>query len=216
MTIAPNPELTELTTAATDAMLAALACACLVILWPYRATNRWRWGIWSAVFALLAIASLLGAVAHGLDLSAGVRAGLWRPLYLSLGFVVALFCVGAVFDYGGQRAARIALLPMLALGFGFFLLTQLTTGSFLLFVVYEAVAMLAALVMYLLLSAKRRLDGAGLIAAAIVLNMAAAGIQASGTVSLSIGVPLDHNGVFHLVQLVAIALLTPGLVRGMR
>ena len=214
--MALNPELTELTTAATDALLALLSCACLVILWPCRASNRWRWGIWSAVFALLAIASLLGAVAHGLDLSAEMRAWLWRPLYLSLGFVVALFCVGAVFDYGGQRAARFALLPMLALGFGFFLLTQLTTGSFLLFVVYEAVAMLAALVMYLLLSVKHHVDGAGLITLAIVLNMVAAGIQASGTVSLSLGVPLDHNGVFHLVQLVAIALLMPGLVRGMR
>lgn len=216
MTIVLNPELTELTTAATDGLLAALSCACLVILWPYRAANCWRFGIWAAVFGLLAIASVLGTAAHGLDISAEVRAWLWRPLYLCLGFVVALFCVGAILDYGGHRAARIAMLPMLALGFGFFLVTQLTTGSFLLFVVYEALAMLAALAMYLLLSARRRLDGAGLIAAAILLNMAAAGIQASGSVYLSIGVPLDHNGVFHLVQLVAIAVLTSGLIRGMR
>jgi hypothetical protein len=45
----------------------------------------------------------------------------------------------------------------------------------------------------------------------IALNIAAAAIQASGTVRLNVGVPLDHNGVFHLVQMVAIVLLVAGV-----
>ena len=45
----------------------------------------------------------------------------------------------------------------------------------------------------------------------IALNMAAAAIQAGGSVRLNVGVPLDHNGAFHLVQMVAIVALVAGV-----
>lgn len=208
-----NPVSTELTTAATDAVLAAVALGCMVALTRHRVGQRRRFGIWSWVFGLLTIASLLGAVAHGLDLSAVARDWLWRPLFLSLGLVVALFVVGAVFDFAGERAASLARVPMLALGAGFFLVTQVTSGSFLVFVAYEAVAMLSALGMYLSLASRRQLEGAGIIAVGILLNIAAAAVQASNF-SLTIVVPLDHNGLFHLVQIVALVVLTRGLLRG--
>lgn len=202
--------MTELTTAATDALLAAVSLACMVVLIKHRAGQRRRFLIWSWVFGLLAFASLLGAVAHGLDLGPAAREWLWRPLFLSLGLVVALFVVGAVFDFRGERAARTVLVPMLVLGVGFFGVTQVLSGSFLVFVAYEAVAMLTALGMYLLLASRRQLEGAGVIAAGILLNIAAAAVQASNF-SLTIVVPLDHNGVFHLVQIVALVVLTRGL-----
>lgn len=207
-----NPIMTELTTAATDALLAAVSLGCMVVLMRRRASQRRRFGIWSWVFGLLAFASLLGAIAHGLDLSPAAREWLWRPLFLSLGLVVALFVVGAVFDFRGERAARATLVPMLVLGVGFFLVTQVLSGSFLVFVAYEAVAMLAALGVYLLLAFRRQLEGAGLIAAGILLNIAAAAVQASDY-SFTIVVPLDHNGMFHLVQIVALVVLTLGLSR---
>jgi len=208
-----NPVVTELTTAATDAVLAAISFGCMVVLIRHRAGQRQRFGIWAWVFGLLTIASLLGAVAHGLDLSPAASEWLWRPLFLSLGLVVALFVVGAVFDFRGERAARAALLPMLGLGAGFFGVTQVLSGSFLVFVAYEAVAMLTALGMYLLLASRRQLEGAGIIAAGIILNIAAAAVQASN-VSVTMVVPLDHNGVFHLVQMVALVVLTRGLLSG--
>ena len=46
-------------------------------------------------------------------------------------------------------------------------------------------------------------------------NIVAAAIQASGTVRLNLGVPLDHNGVFHLVQMVAIVVLVAGVGRSL-
>jgi len=210
-----NPISTELTTAATDIVLAAISFGCMILLLRYRAGQRQRFAIWSWVFGLLTMASLLGAVAHGLDLSPVVREWLWRPLFLSLGLVVALFVVGAVFDFRGERAARSLLLPMLGLGVGFFGVTQVLSGSFLVFVVYEAAAMLAALGMYLLLAVSRQLEGAGIIAVGVLLNIAAAAVQASN-ISLTVVVPLDHNGVFHLVQMVALVFLTHGLLRGAR
>jgi hypothetical protein len=213
--VALNPSPTELTTAATDAAITLLSLLCLVVLRRHQATNPQRVRIWTWVFALLALASALGAVAHGLDLAATTVNWLWRPLYLALGLVVGLFVIGAVFDYAGAGAARRALLPMLVLAVGFFVLTQLSSGTFRLFVAYEGLAMLAALLMYGLLAWRRRLEGAGIVAAGILLNLLAAAIQATGTASLQVVVPFDHNGVFHLVQIIALALLTAGLARGM-
>jgi hypothetical protein len=210
-----NPAITELTTAATDLLIAVVSLGCLAALYRSRGMHGQRVAIWSWVFGLLAFASLLGALAHGLALSSTVESWLWRPLYLSLGLVVAMFVVGAVFDLKGARVARTWSIPMFVLALGFFTVTQVGSDNFMIFVVYEAVAMFGALVIYLLLAWQRRLKGAWTVAAGILLNIVAAAIQANGTISLTIIVPFDHNGVFHLVQLVAIIVLTRGLAHGM-
>lgn len=213
--MALNPIITELTTAATDVLIALVALSCAAALNRHRTANPWRVLVWTWVFGLLVFASALGALAHGLELTPALRAWLWRPLYLSLGLVVAMFLVAAISDFIGEKAARVAVLPLLVLAFGFFLVTQLSTGSFLVFVAYEALAMLAALGMYLSLALRRQLAGAGSIAAGILLNLAAVAIQAVDSIAVTIIVPFDHNGVFHLVQVAALIVLTAGLARSM-
>jgi hypothetical protein len=94
-------------------------------------------------------------------------------------------------------------------------LTRVVAGTFLVFVVYEAVAMLFALVLYATLAIRRTLPGAATIAVAIVLNIVAAGVQASGSVAVTVVVPFDHNGVFHVAQTVAVVVLYVGLARGL-
>lgn len=54
-----------------------------------------------------------------------------------------------------------------------------------------------------------------LVATGIFLNILAAGLQAS-EVSVHLLFPYDHNGIFHLVQMVATAILGLGLVIGMQ
>jgi len=205
-----TPSETELTTAATDAILAGLCVVLLVALVRQPGRPRWRTAIWGSVFVLLAAGSALGAVAHGLDLSASVRAALWRPLYLSLGLCVAMFFVGSVGDWRGPHAARAALPWAIAAGVGFFALTQVSSGSFLLFLVYEAAAMIAALIIYVALWRTRRQAGAGVVAAGILLTLDAAAIQ-NGTLHATIIWPFDHNGLFHLVQMVAVVVIARGL-----
>ena len=90
-------------------------------------------------------------------------------------------------------------------------MSQLLDGSFLIFVVYEAVAMLVALGIYVALRLKRQLRGAGMMALAILLNIVAAGIQAGGSIQFTLIWPFDHNGVFHIVQMVAVVVLMVGL-----
>ena len=73
--------------------------------------------------------------------------------------------------------------------------------------------MLAALAIYLLLVRNRTLPGASLVAAAIALNLIAAMVQASD-LTLTLVVPFDHNGLFHIIQMIALAVLGCGLRSG--
>jgi hypothetical protein len=192
---------TELTTSATDAVLAMECLVIMVCLRRAAPVNHWRTGLWCWVFGLLAFSAILGAVIHGFVLPSSTRAALWLPLYLSLGVLVALFMVGAIYDW-------------LGVGVAFFGLTQFFSGGFGLFVVYEALVMVSALAIYLRLAATHRLKGAGVIAAAIVLNLLAAGLQASH-VSVRLLFQFDHNGLYHLVQMIATATLGLGLGLGL-
>lgn len=209
-----NPVATELTTAATDAILAIQALVCIRWLAARKSADPARVTLWVLVLGLLAIASALGAVAHGLELSADTLYVLWQPLFLALGLVVALFVVAAVYDGIGPVTARRLLIPALVVGAGFYLLTLLFPGTFMVFVMYEAVAMLLALGLYLRLALRGGAGWQWLMVLGIALNIAAAAIQASGSVRFTLGVPFDHNGVFHLVQMVAIVVLVAGVAGG--
>lgn len=105
---------TERTTAATDALLALAAVALLLGLRHWSPASFGR-AVWLSALAALALASVLGAIAHGLELSAATRDLLWQPLYLALGSAMALFVVGAVRDWRGDRAARRVLPAMLVI-----------------------------------------------------------------------------------------------------
>ncbi len=186
-----------------------------MLLHRYRDRDPWKVGIWSYVLATLFAVSLLGSVVHGLELSESTRGILWRPLYLLLGVLVALFVVAAAYDWRGRSTAGRLLAPAIVAALAFFLLTQLVQGTFLVFVIYEAVAMLLALMIYVYLAVHRRQDGAALMACGIVLNIVAAAIQASGAISLTVIWEFDHNGMFHLVQMVAVVILVRGLQKNL-
>ena len=202
---------TERTTAATDAVLAVAALAGITVVG--RVAPSFGRSVWISALAALALASVLGAVAHGLRLEPPTRELLWQPLYLSLGVTMALFVVGAVRDWRGERAARRLLWPMLAVAVVFYGITWITDGDFLAFVVYEAAALLFSLGVYLRLAAGRRRAGAGAMAAALAVSLAAGGMQAMDVGVVRLLWAFDHNGLFHLIQLVGLALLVAGLRR---
>ena len=202
---------TERTTAATDAVLAVAALAGIAVI--RRIAPSFGRSVWISALAALALASVLGAVTHGLRLEPPTRELLWQPLYLSLGVTMALFVVGAVRDWRGEHAARRLLWPMLAVAVVFYGITWITGGDFLAFVVYEAAALLFSLGVYLRLAAGRRRAGAGAMAAALAVSLAAGGMQAMDVGVVRLLWAFDHNGLFHLVQLVGLALLVAGLRR---
>jgi len=201
---------TEQTTAATDAVLGLVALAVAGYLSQRGQAFPWKTNLWLVTFGVLAVASFLGTVAHGFKLSESTKANLWVALYLSLGVLVALFVVAAIYDLWGLAAARRALPLMLGVAAIFFGITLIWPDSFLVFIIYEAVAMLFALGGYLWLATNGHLAGAWWMVGGILVTIIAAGVQAS-SISFTLIWPFDHNGVYHLVQLVGVGLLLLGL-----
>ncbi|HEX6616111.1 MAG TPA: hypothetical protein VF046_07375 [Gemmatimonadales bacterium] len=208
-------ELTELAaeraTAATDGLLALVAAAGILAL---RRRTRPSFGraVWQTALGAMGVASVLGAVAHGVALTDRARELLWQPLYLALGVTMALFVIGAVRDRYGDRAARRLLPPMLALALLFYAVTRATGGDFLVFVLYESAALLLALLIYLRLAVEGR-SGAAAVAAAFALSLTAGAVQASGIGPVRLVWEFDHNGLFHLIELLGLVLLVAGLRR---
>lgn len=206
---------TELSTAATDAVLAAEVLAVAAWMARTRGAARWRALLWSTTLGLLAAACLLGAAAHGLAMPESTRAALWRPIYALLGLVVGLMLAAALADLRGAASLRVLLPAVAAIALGFVALSEATDGAYRVFVLFQGGAALATLAVYAGLAWRRTLGGAGTIAAGLALSLAAGVVQASD-LALVLIVPFDHNGLYHLVTMVAVALLGQGVLAGQR
>ena len=210
-----NASPTELTTAATDALLAVFALGGTVSVIRLHSPEEWKARMWASVFGLLAVGAALGAVVHGLTWSPLARSRLWMPIYLSLGLTVALFVAGALYDVRGYSASRKALPALLAIALVFFAVTQIGKSNFLWFVAYELVAMLISLGIYGYLTVRRRAPGAGMMLLGVALTIVAAAIQATKVLRVNGPIPVNSDGIFHLVQMAAIVVLVAGLRRGL-
>ena len=82
-------------------------------------------------------------------------------------------------------------------------------------VIIESLAILFALAVYFFLAVADKLNGSAFIFLAILLSLVAAGVQAS-PVSMKILFPFGHNGIFHLIEMAALAMLGWGLRSGMK
>lgn len=201
----------EGTTAATDAALALFAWGGVRWLQRWTPPSLLR-STWLAAIGTFGVAALLGALAHGLDWSDGMRELLWQPLYLSLGVAVALFVMAAIGAAWGDQAARRARPALLVAALAFYVLTRVSGGDFLVFVIYEGAGLLFALGVHARLAAAGR-AGAGWVAAGLAVSLAAGAVQAADTLTLRLVWTFDHNGIYHLVQAVGLALLLLGLRR---
>ncbi|MDD2922216.1 MAG: hypothetical protein PHQ36_08010, partial [Anaerolineales bacterium] len=203
-----HPSRFEQMTALTDLFLGIFASYAVVKLIPLAdfKSQVWRWA-----FALLAIASFLGALAHGIAMPQKTNARIWAPLNLSLGLALGLFVVGAVFDFSGEESARTILPIMLALGVIFFLVTIIFPDTFLTFIIYEGAAMLFALGVYVFLFYKNISPNAQWMALGVLITIVAAVVQAVGQAGKSMLWYFDNNGMFHLIQMIGLAFLFMGL-----
>jgi len=206
----------ELTTAATDALLALAAGAGVCFLYhsqPSAGVNSWRIAIWSAAIGLIGLGAALGAAAHGLAFSPRIHRRIWQALNMSLALAVSFFLAGVACDLWSPHISSLVLPASLVLGFGFYLTTLLKPGMFLLFIIYETLALAFALGAYALLAIRASMPGAGLMAGGIFISMAAAALQARKSLSVTLVWKFDHNGIYHLVQVVGLIFLLAGLHR---
>jgi hypothetical protein len=199
----------ELATAATDAVLGLLAFVCAWGLLALADRDPYKARVWAAAFGLLGLASALGVVQHGLQTSPAMQELVIHVRDLTLALTIALFVDGAWLDRWGVRGASRILPLLLPVALAFFAITFIFPTTFLPFIVYETVAMLFALGIYISLALTRR-PGAGLMTAGILVTILAAVVQVS---SLAVDViwRLDHNSLFHLIQMMGVVLLFSGV-----
>ncbi len=198
----------EQVTALTDLALGLLASYAAIKL---MSLTGFKSQIWMWAFALLACASFLGVIAHGIAMSQKTNDLLWKPLNLSLGLALGLFVVGATFDFSGEETARTILPFMLILGLIFFFITIIFPGTFLTFIIYEGIAMIFALGVYIFLSYTNALPNAAWMALGVFVTIVAAIVQAVGKTGKSMLWYFDNNGMFHLIQMIGLILLFEGL-----
>lgn len=201
----------ERTTAASDLVLAVLAFLCTLSLIRNRRADAWKTGLWSSVFLTFGVAALLGAITHGFDLPENVTTVIWMPLYYLLGLAVANFIACVIYEIYGPVIARKSLFPLFAVSVIFFIVTQMYRDIFMVFVIYQASAVILATGVYSGIAIKRKKAGAWFMVAGLVVTLAAGIFQTMNSLVLTLIWDFDHNGIYHLTQMLGIVLLFSGL-----
>ena len=202
-----------MTTAITDVILAAQSAAAIYVM-RRKTVARPMWTpVWAWVFALLSIASLIGAAAHGLEMAESVETAIWSPAYFALGLTMALFVIAAITMSFGHEKSRRLLPPAVMVALTFFTITQIWSDSFLLFVIYECIAMALSLTLYSICFWQRRAAGSGLLAAGVLVGILAAVIDTLKTLHMTLIWEFNNHGLFHLVQMISLLLLTIGIAQ---
>jgi hypothetical protein len=207
-------KLTERATAATDVLLGLTAVGGIALLQLLATPTSWRLHLWSWMLALIAGAAALGAVYHGLMLAERPRTRIWRILTAGLSMAVSLFGASVVHDAFGEQAAGRILPVLITAGLLIYAVSRVFAGLFVVFIVYQALALTLALGIYVWLAAQGTSAGAGWMAAGAAASMAAAGTQAARNLHVKLIWEFDHNGIFHLIQVLGVILFLIGLSHG--
>lgn len=203
---------TEQTTAITDILLAMVAGILIILIWKKcRQIDPKKTLIWVVAFGFLAVAATLGAIAHGFEMSMELNTLIWYPINLFLGFTVAFFTAGVIYDINRYGIAGYVIVILILSSLLFFVVTIIIPNSFLIFILYEAVAMFFALFSYMVLAVRRKLKGAWLMSSGILLSILASAIQATGSFHFIMFWEFNHNGIFHLIQIPGLYFLYAGI-----
>jgi hypothetical protein len=211
MRLAVSP--TERTTSATDVLLSLSAAGGIVLLQSLAPPVPWRLHLWSGTFGLITLAAALGAAYHGLVLAERPRRLLWGILTVCLSMAVSLFGVGVVLDAFGAAVARRLLPVLLAAGLLVYAVSRSLAGHFMIFMRYQALVLTLALAIYAWLAVQGVPEGAGWMTAGVAASLIAAATQARRNLQVTLIWEFDHNGIFHLIQVLGVIFLCVGLYR---
>lgn len=209
------PDMAERVTAVTDFMMAVVAFIGVVQIRRLHHLATWKVDLRTAIYGLFIFAAVMGTYHHGLQLSETAYNNSWTAIFLSLGIMVGLFVVGVAFDLFGVALARKLLPVMVVVALAFFGYSWTQGQDFSLFIMYEALALLSAMLGYAWLAFRRRPGGLAM-ALGVLITIVAAGVQATGAISYTLIVPFDHNANYHIIQIVGVLFLTAGITQSVR
>jgi hypothetical protein len=202
---------TEFSTGLLAAVLALVALgAAIVIESQY---EPWRGRLWYWGFVLLGLAAALGALGHGVQMSFAIYRWIWHVINFLLPISLALLVANAADARWGRLAGKRALLLGLLVAVGYFVATLFFAGVYFgAFLGLAAVGQLLALWAYLK-EARVGTPGAAPIALGLTLSLVATLVQLLGSPGLPLLLQLDSNGIFLLLEVVAVLLVAVGAAR---
>jgi hypothetical protein len=201
--------LTEPTTTLTDYMIAVVAFILAGFLLRVGWVNRQvavRW--WAVAFASVAVAAALGGTCHGFVLQLGgtLTGHLWRLMIAALSGASFAMLVGTILSSAPAKVQH----RLLGAAVGKSLLVWLALSQQPRFEI-AAIDYLVSMGVILGLQLQALLNGptraAPWLIAGILVSGLALGILASG---FTLSTALNHNDLYHLVQLIGLGLLYQG------
>ena len=186
-------------TMATDYALAAVTgCLCFFISKQAAQQSRKFWGL---AFAALALAAALGGTHHGFAIEA-----LWTPTVLAAGLASFGMLAGSAIatTCGRLRQGLIALALAKLLVYSAWMLGH---DEFIYVIADSAAALLAISILHLF---DWRRSPSRWMLAGVAVSLVAAAAQASG---LDLHPGFNHNDLYHVVQIAAMALFYSGARR---
>jgi hypothetical protein len=195
----------EQTTAITDLILCITSLVMAIAI--KRAGHKEDLGksnYWTIIYLLLGFASGTGAVAHGFEMSDTMHRIVWTPLYLSLGIIISFFLGLVILEVWGPHRARRSMPYLILIGLLFFFVTIAIPSTFLIFIIFEGMAMVLAFIGFLYLSIKDKdryhIIITSILGVAMVVSIIAAFFQTSDPLVVKIIWKFDENSFFHLLQ----------------
>lgn len=200
-------ELTEPVTALTDYLLAVVTAWLAGLLFRSRASHYSR-GFWAIAFAALALAAALGGTVHGFEaeLARATLFRLWALTLILVGVASCAMLAGSAFATtgGAVRAGLLAFGVVKLLGFAVWIHAH---PRFVYAVVDTAISFAVVALLHLL---RPKNSSSKWIVGGVVVSAAAAAVQSSG---FALHRNLNHNDLYHLIQIAAMALYYRGVSR---
>lgn len=195
-------------TVLTDVLLSALT-----LLFSFRLSALFRRDrrffvlCWALTFFMVAAGAALGAASHGFKpyFSEGVRTLVWKSTVFSIGLASLFMLMGAGLPLFRGWSAR--LFGAAALAKFLVFAGVMSASDRFLFVLADYLVSMAAVLVFSLREIRVPASGAAWTAGGILASFAAAAVQQS---PLSFG-PLNHNDLYHVLQMGACSLLYRGV-----
>jgi hypothetical protein len=189
--------LSEPMTAVTDYLLAGVTAWLCILLFKHRESQRCRF-FWAVAFAALAVGAFIGGTWHGL-----VRSDvLWKATLVMIGVASCSMLAGSLLA-ALTGAVRNILLWFTGGKLLLYLSSLLERGDFMVVIIDTGIAFAAVAALHLW-------RWNGWIVAGVGASVAAALVQASG---LALHEHFNHNDLYHVIQIAAMALLYRGARR---
>ncbi|UCD38959.1 MAG: hypothetical protein JSW54_05640 [Fidelibacterota bacterium] len=197
-------KLQEPTTAITDFLLGleSFAFAALLTAGTYTFPSL---PYWTATLIMLGIAALLGGFAHGL-----ARFSIFAIIYPCLAILMTSFILATLVDSFGQELAHQVRWFIAFLALIFMLVAWRYPTRIRAYAVVLAALMILAFLLYLRQALTTTLPGSAYIAAGIATTILAAALLLKRA-RITLIWTFDHNGVYHLVQMVGVLFFYLGL-----